>query len=83
MMKWRPTDMNNIEKACRRKGRAGYRLGITGIPWELCNICSVVAVDKVDAGSDTDEDDDYPAVIQLSSELVQNLHFQQYLDHLD
>ena len=38
---------------------------------------------KVDAGSETDEDDNCQAVIQLSSELVQHLQLQSYLDHLD
>ena len=33
VMKWRPTDMNNFERACHRT----LRLGFLGIPFELCD----------------------------------------------
>ena len=43
----------------------------------------MVAVDnKVDAGSESNQDDDWQ-VMQLNSELVQNLQLQSHFDHLD
>ena len=40
VMKWRPTDMNNVERACHRKDPWDntLRLGIMGIPFELCDV---------------------------------------------
>merc|ERR1719339_458964 len=40
VMKWRPTDMNNVERACHRKAPWDdtLRLGIMGIPFELCDV---------------------------------------------
>ena len=39
VMKWRPTDMNNVERACHRKDPWDntLRLGFMGIEFELCD----------------------------------------------